>query len=114
MAVSPALGTTAVTSTANITSRQGGIRKRAMEHSTILYVTKEGVYAREAIIFTVIREPKSDSTLNKAADTRTRPRKGGGDHQKGEQPLNQKCTSNMGITGWKGGSIVADFGKGRN
>jgi mannose/fructose/N-acetylgalactosamine-specific phosphotransferase system component IIB len=66
MAVSPASGTTAVTTTTIKTSRQRSIKTRATELTGILYVTKEGVYPREAV-FTVIREPKSDSTLNKGA-----------------------------------------------
>jgi hypothetical protein len=61
------VGTTAVMTTTSKTSRKGGIRTRATELTTILYVTTKGIYAREAI-FTVIREPKSDSTLKKGAD----------------------------------------------
>jgi hypothetical protein len=39
----------------------------------ILYLTEEDVYTGEAV-FTVNREPKSDSTLNKEADCRNRER----------------------------------------
>jgi hypothetical protein len=68
MAVSPASVTTAVRTTIIKTRRQGGVKTRATELTTILCVTKKGVYAREAV-FTARREPKSDSTVNKGTDT---------------------------------------------
>jgi hypothetical protein len=68
MPVSPASITIAVTTVTMRTSRQRGIRARATELTTILYVTQEGVYAIE-VLFTCIREPKSGSTLNKRAYT---------------------------------------------
>jgi hypothetical protein len=60
------VGTTAVMTTTIKTSRKGGIRTRATELTTIIYVTKKAICAREAV-FTVIRELKSDSTLKKGA-----------------------------------------------
>jgi hypothetical protein len=67
VAVSPTSGTTAITTATNRTSRQRGIRTRATELTTII-VTHEVVDAKEPI-FTVSREPKLYSTLNKGADT---------------------------------------------
>jgi hypothetical protein len=69
-------------------SRQGAIRTRATELTIILYVTKEEIYARWAV-FTVIREQKSDSMLNKGADTRAHDAAGKGRRRrppKGEYP----------------------------
>jgi hypothetical protein len=85
---------------------------RATELTTIFYVTHEGVDAREAV-FTVIREPKSDSTLNKGADTgRGRGRKRT-EEETTKKVNNKKGINNTGITGGKRGSIVKGFRKTR-
>jgi hypothetical protein len=85
----------------NKTSREGGIVTRATELTTVLYVTQEGVDAKAAV-FTVSREPKSDSTLNQGANTGK-----GCDRKRTKEETTRKANnykgrSSAGIAGGKG------------
>mmetsp|Transcript_11907 Transcript_11907/g.21475 ORF Transcript_11907/g.21475 Transcript_11907/m.21475 type:complete len:127 (-) Transcript_11907:143-523(-) len=113
MAISPAAGTTAVTSANNRTPREGDTWARTTKLTTKLYVTYKGFNARETVL-TVSREPKTDSsTMKKIAEP-----VGGRGRKRTEEETTKKVksrknTTDTRITGEDGDNKVEGFRKGR-